>query len=225
MGAFKIKLPHPIDLGAYEVALTEIQYPLTWYNVHQAGFNVKFPDNVNKTVRLPDGRYEDVQAVVDAVQKQLQTLCVNEAIIVRWDKVRMKTEVQIRQDNTELLITPSLRDILGFDALHFTKGLTIGQNHADIDTGMTAIYVYSDIVQNQFVGDTLVPLLRVVPIRGADKNVYRGEEFLHPRYLPTKRETTSVMEFNLRTDAGKVISFKTGKVVLTLHFRALPQRR
>jgi hypothetical protein len=136
----------------------------------------------------------------------------------------MKTLVQIRQDNAELLITPSLKNILGFDTIHFTKGLSVGQNHADIDAGMTAIYVYSDIVQNQFVGDTLVPLLRVVPIRGADKNVYRGEEFLHPRYLPTKRETTSVMEFNLRTDTGKVISFKTGKVVLTLHFRKLQQR-
>ena len=84
---------------------------------------------------------------------------------------------------------------------------------------MAAIYVYSSIVQNQLVGDSLVPLLRVVPIRGARDELYRSEEFLHPYHLPTVNETTAELRFYLRRDDGTPISFKTGKVVLTLHFR------
>ena len=74
--------------------------------------------------------------------------------------------------------------------------------HTDIDEGMSAIYVYSSIVQNQLVGDSLVPLLRVVPIRGRSDELYRSEEFLHPYYLPTVNETTSELGFDLRRDDG-----------------------
>ena len=219
--SFKIRTAKHIDLSRYVVALTEIQYPKTWMNVTNAAFHVRFPNNNEQTVRLLEGRYTNIQQLIEAIQKHLLNLRVSNNIIVHWDKIRMKTMISITADGMSLSITEQLARILGFKNKLFNKGLHTSEYHTDIDEGMSAIYVYSNIVQNRLVGDSLVPLLRVVPIRGRDDEIYRTEEFLHPHYLPTIKETTPELEFLLRRDDGTPISFNTGKVVLTLHFRKI----
>ena len=219
--SFKIRTAKVIDLSRYAVALTEIQYPKSWLNVTDAAFEVYHANADKQTVRLLAGRYVSIEQLVEAFQKQIENLKLASAIIVHWDRVRMKTSISIRASGMSLSITRQFGQILGFESFHFSTGLATSQHHADIDEGMSAIYVYTNIVQNQLVGDSLVPLLRVVPIRGQDGELYRSEEFLHPHYLPTVKETTSELQFDLRRDDGTPISFQTGKVVLTLHFRKL----
>jgi hypothetical protein len=216
---FKIRTATPIDLGRYTVALTEIHYPKSWMNVTDASFTIKFPNNDAQTVKLLEGRYDDMEQLMEALQKQLVNLRVSSSIIVHYDKIRRKVLISIRQEGAVLTISEQLRRIFGFKNARFDKGVHTSEYHTDIDEGMAAIYVYGSFVQNQLVGDSLVPLLRVVPIRGPRNELYRSEEFLHPHHLPTINETTAELRFYLRRDDGTPISFKTGKVVLTLHFR------
>ena len=62
--------------GEWEVCLAEIDYPHTWYNIHEAKNSVEIctPDNlylVFKTVEysIQPGYYEKVQDVIDALYK------------------------------------------------------------------------------------------------------------------------------------------------------------
>jgi len=80
--------------------------------------------------------------------------------------------------------------------------------------------VYTDIIEPRVVGDTLAPLLRLVP-RGTygEDSV---ETFKNIEYIPLRTKYFSTIEIDIRDDTGRPIPFERGKVVVTLHFR---QRR
>ena len=51
------------------------------------------------------------------------------------------------------------------------KDLYTAPHPADVEAGMYNIFVYTDIVEYQTVGDSYVPLLRIVHIAGADNRI------------------------------------------------------
>jgi hypothetical protein len=85
---------------------------------------------------------------------------------------------------------------------------------------LDSIYVYSDIVENQFVGDTEAPLLGIVPIqkRTDDKQFFT---FNPPLYLPVNKSHFSEVKILLRTSKKEKLPFPifTPNVVCTLRFR------
>ena len=82
----------------------------------------------------------------------------------------------------------------------------------------TKLYAYSDIIQNQLVGDVRVPLLWVVPV----KSRY-GETicvtFEQHQFLPLSRSNIHTVEINIRSDTGKLVLFESGKLNVALVFR------
>ena len=80
------------------------------------------------------------------------------------------------------------------------------------------MYIYCDLVRHRQVGDTMVPLLRVVPATEKNADVtYRI--FEKPHYQPLARYHFNTIEIRLSTDTGKIPSFASGKTVITLHLR------
>ena len=93
---------------------------------------------------------------------------------------------------------------------------------ADITEGFSALYIYSDIVQNRIVGDTMASLVRVVPIeqkRLINSSGVNWVRFQHIQYIPVNKTYTDTVEINIRRDNGDIVPFESGKVVLTLHFK------
>ena len=81
-----------------------------------------------------------------------------------------------------------------------------------------AIYVYSNVVRVQMVGNTFAPLMRTVPIVGKKADII-SETFFRPYYLPVDKGYIRSIEVELRNDAGELIEFQAGKVILVIHFR------
>ncbi len=81
-----------------------------------------------------------------------------------------------------------------------------------------ALYLYSDVVEDELVGDSKVPLLRTVPISGK-----RGDmvniNFPRPFFKPVTKGYINSIEIEIKDDTGKNISFNSGKVICVLHFR------
>ena len=93
-----------------------------------------------------------------------------------------------------------------------------GDYIADIHRGLTSLYVYSPIVESQFVGDTQAPLLRVVSVSGqfgTTANVH----YNHIYYLPLSQSFIDHVEVYIRDDVGEYVPFDTGRVIVVLHFR------
>ena len=97
----------------------------------------------------------------------------------------------------------------------------------DILAGKQLIFVYTDIIEYQYVGDTKAPLIRVIDSKQRLKNgsfcaiepthriVFASLEY---KKLITKNFQSICVQ--LRTEAGVLVPFTgTGKVIMTLSFK------
>ena len=81
-----------------------------------------------------------------------------------------------------------------------------------------ALYVYSDIIGDELVGDAKVPLLRAVPIDG-EMGDFLHKEFIRPYYKSVNRGYINSILIEVKDDTGQDMQFTIGKVICTLHFR------
>ena len=83
---------------------------------------------------------------------------------------------------------------------------------------MTTIYVSTDLVEYQLVGNTQVPLMGVFPIQGEHgKQLYWS--FNPPYYIPVTKYLVPDIEILLSTATGETVEILEGDVISRLHFR------
>jgi len=241
---FTTKLLSSVSLsGNWEVGLAEITFPRTWYTVDKRGAHfsiekIKPPRGSNniltavETEELTDykiswGYYESIQGLVKEMNAAMERLITVPTVGKKEEKfkfnpVNRKVVIQMKEYES-LTLSPTLSSILGVtgtgvDNLNPTSMLYKGDKVCDINRGRTALYVYCDILEYTFVGDTKVPLLRIVPAEGQNgETIHRV--FEEPRYIPLQKKNFDSIEIDIRDDLGNQIPFESGKLVATLHFR------
>ena len=93
---------------------------------------------------------------------------------------------------------------------------------ADVYMGMSALYVYSDVVEPQIVGSQNLQLLRIVPFQEQQHRKNNTHGRLEPRmidYLPLAKKHFDTLSVHIRNDMGEKVPFLLGKVIVKLHFR------
>ena len=81
------------------------------------------------------------------------------------------------------------------------------------------IYVYSSIVEFNNVGDTVAPLISVIPVHGKHGDFVTYEP-QRPEYKPITQNYISEIELQLNASNGELINFESGVVTVTLHFKS-----
>ena len=107
-----------------------------------------------------------------------------------------------------------------------------GEFPADLCAGKHLIFIYTNIIEYQYVGDTKAPLLRVIDSKKRLKNgsVFELEPthrivFTNLDYKKLLTNTIQSISIELRTETGKLVPFSgTGKVILTLQFKKFSQK-
>jgi hypothetical protein len=113
--------------------------------------------------------------------------------------------------------------LLGLDEewLPFGKKISINLDKSLLDS-KDDIFVYSDIVQDQYVGDTLAPLIRTIHITQIQNNKI-FVLFENPHYLPLKTRRLATINISILNHLGNHLrilnNFST--TVVKLHFREL----
>ncbi len=119
----------------------------------------------------------------------------------------------IRLDHT-------LQFMLGFaKSSRLKQGTNIANYNEDISGAENSFFLYCNIVQPQFVGNSLKPLLRTIPVNLGDLGATAHKEFISPHYVGVLSNEFDTIEIELRNDFGKLIDFQFGKVIVKLHFR------
>ena len=88
---------------------------------------------------------------------------------------RYTDDVQFSYDNLSRKVTVHLKNnaevslndmayILGFTPEQIISKTTTGDRRVDLEYGFHDLFVYCDLIQSQYVGGTLVPLLRIFPV-------------------------------------------------------------
>ena len=81
-----------------------------------------------------------------------------------------------------------------------------------------SMYIYSNLIESLVVGDVQANLLRTIVPRGQPGDMI-AEEIKIPTYHRLRTSIFSALEINIRGDTGQLISFASGVVRVTLHFR------
>lgn len=144
--------------------------------------------------------------------------------VLKYSQVNKKVSFLMMRGQT-IRFAPSLGDILGL-SLHQNPYTENDEDNshwkatyvADIARGIYSVYVYADILEHQLVGDSTVPLLRIVDASG-EHGATISRIYENPRYIPVQKKHFDSVEIDLRSDTGAPVQFEYGKVVVTLHFR------
>ena len=106
-----------------------------------------------------------------------------------------------------------------------------GEFPANLCAGKHLIFIYTNIIEYQYVGDTKAPLLRVIDSKQRLKNGSVCElepthriVFTNLDYKKLLTNTIQSISIELRTETGQLVPFSgTGKVILTLQFKKFSQ--
>lgn len=238
---YRTQLAQPLHLdGKWEVALTEIHIPCTWLNV--TGSNNIIECTIDNSVKdkltcgegsvviIPPGYYGTPQALIKVINNST-IFTADDRVMFEYDVELKKVIVNSSSPYSAIRFptsSPGLGTMLGFDNIgrwlphnpctSVIPGKSVASYQPDMSGGMTSIYIYTDIVEHQHVGDIMAPLLRIIPLdREAAPTVYKV--FDVPYYLPVSRNRIDTIEIDLRSDFGEQILFELGKVVAKLHFK------
>ncbi|MCP3667610.1 MAG: hypothetical protein GY696_34810 [Gammaproteobacteria bacterium] len=145
-----------------------------------------------------------------------------------------KMEISLFTKDTTLAMSWELAYILGFKkASTATKRKEVilsavtrknamwtirAESYPHLDAGRGLMYIYSDLVQPQLVGDVYAPLLRVVQARGTYGDVI-SEDFISPDYLPLAQNTVTSIRFRVTDGLGEDIPFEDGTLIVKLHLK------
>ena len=64
----------------------------------------------------------------------------------------------------------------------------------------------------------IVPILHTVTVKG-EHGSYVSKDFKSPHYVPLNKKIFGTIGITIRDEAGHLVAFEHGKVIITLHFR------
>ena len=127
-------------------------------------FKFKFPTGNNMS---PEYLTEEIQASIDRFEKGFLKY-LNAYVSITYDALTQRLKVSAQNEKQVRVVFPKqLADILEFDPTMIGKPIGNEENmfkfNVNLHHNFSNLYVYSDIASFTFIGDTVVPILRIVP--------------------------------------------------------------
>lgn len=89
----------------------------------------------------------------------------------------------------------------------------------DIERGIHAIYVYSDVVEENFIGDVSAQCLRVCTLPSKEFGETVNLHFDQPHYIQVSNRSFHTIRITLKDQVNEKIKFQFGETLVKLHFR------
>jgi len=228
MTNYRVILPAQIIFkGNYEVGLADLTFPKL-FEVTQHSFavyNLETGYSKSYTIgkRVYRGAAEFVQYINDTLHNDSEI-----DISISINPLTSIVSVTVGP-HCGFCTEPSLFNLLGFyDKLTLTDfQAPLGDPSGKLSRSGTepctlnfiyAIYLYTDIIAMEIVGDIKAKLLEIVPVNENNSGTvhYRADKI---RYHPLEKKVVGEIEIQLRSSLGSPIPFAQGRVVTCLHFR------
>ena len=127
-----------------------------------------------------------------------------------WDVT--ETKINFSQNDAKFIRKNS--SIFNFQTNEFKLPLLYSKLN-----GIHSLFVYTDIIDNQFVGNSQSPLLNVVNVSN-DYQHFISRIYDNPNYISVSPREISSINISIRDDTGEKIFFSNSKVIIKLHFRS-----
>jgi hypothetical protein len=214
-------LPQRISLsGQWECGMVEIQYPHSWYNVRSdnASFAIATTNSqenydISKG-KIEAGYYDRPERMIAAINNTLKKASDETKVTLSYSKITQKVTVDL---DPGTILSMDMSNIHGFNNSFVTTARE-ADSVVVMAQGFHALYVYTNVVESRVVGDSVVPLLRIVPLEGKHGDVV-SKNFDNVQYITVLHREFTTIEIDIRDDAGRHVPFERGRVTVTLHFR------
>lgn len=245
---FKTQLPKRISLqGEWELGLTEIHYPFDFVTIPSSQFWVGLEYNeALLTTESEESKNtereetsQDNQGAGNMSWKKIhfkgESFATIDSLIAAMEKnqdfgkfVTIKSEkscvrIKLKNGVSRLVLTPSLQRIFGLyemDVRNSVESANLSNINACLPSQM---FIYTDIIEHQHVGDVMAPLLRIVNIESSRNAT--GKQFVsiftHPHYSSVLKRDFQQIEIDIRDDLGRYVPFVRGSLNVKLHFRKI----
>ena len=233
---YTVKLDPPLNLnGNYEVGLCEITYPRSWLNVKQDEMYISMAltgeggklDGHN-FVSLPEGHYDSVDNLIAVLNELIPQKFVHSRPPpfgkIPKEVWRNMFYYKVQVGKVQLTLPPKVRihmskplaHVLGFKNQIHEGGQHVFADHvANINQNLGTLYVYISIIEDRRVGDTLAPLLRLVPLNNP-RGSASFQSFHNIQFAPLKYTSFDRVTVVIRNGRGEKVAFEGGEVILTL---------
>ena len=241
---FTVKPSQPFNGEGYECALTEIMYPNRLFNIREDCNTViirrmrkKKGDYYSHKGKLiiPPGYY-NVEDLITAIDKSGLSKYVTrknnevlKSVLITFDKVEKKVTVEAKHQYA-IQFGCDIATVLGFPLAYdaefgdkyskIIEGVQKGEFHATSSGGLNTLFVYTDIIQEQYVGGINAPLLRIINLdrrRNDEGNTSHTFDRLY--FARLKSSHFDSVNIRIYDDMGKLVHFEYGKVIVNLEFR------
>ncbi|GFT65516.1 uncharacterized protein F54H12.2 [Trichonephila clavipes] len=126
-----------------------------------------------------------------------------------YNKATKRVKINAVQGSS--LHLENLGELLGFKRNAIIKGNMRSEFVADAWSNFSVFYVHSDLISPQIVGDTQVPLLRIVRTKGKDTETI-SQYYDRPQYLHLVRHSFETIQSELRLNSGDFVPFERGQI-------------
>lgn len=225
ISCFRVELAQPLHLkGRWEVALTEISYPHSWYNVtrERAFFEWRAKDSQEKVHRynFREGYYQDFNQLKTELESCFRKIDSDVYFSFSHIKKRLHFEAG---GQTHLRFFPPVSYMLGVESGVWNQMDRLSAPFpVDMKSGFYQLFCYSDVITHQIVGDVHAPLLQTIKVAGSFGDILT-HRIISPDYLAVAKNYIDNIQVEIKTDQNVPVKFTYGKVILRLHFR--PVRR
>lgn len=230
---YNITLQQPMEFHDlnYEVGLAEIIYCKSWYNIPKPLTKIfysrtpKFQSQI-----LTDDVYLPITK--DVVSCEEMEVLLNKSK-PRFIKSTFKFDPKSRRfglslnEHERINIHPVLATKLGFRRNKFQwdekselpQGSIVAELEPDLEAGLRTIFVYTDIIKSQLVGNDQLPLIRIITPKSAAHGDTIQESFNPIYYFGIARRSIQSINIRLADEHGDNIPFEFGNVIVKLHLR------
>lgn len=233
---FRVKLPTDIRLkGQWEIALVEAQYPYSWDNVP----NIPGPflltnqivisedlTGIAEIVSLYPGHYDDIDHLMACIHSVLEDIkkrkkdklmFLKGSLEIGYHPIYRRVLIRMKK-GYRITLSEHLAYMMGFKSPNLENRVTMGQYPPDMRGGIDSLFVYCDIVAPQIVGNSMQPLIRILPVEGKYGDIIH-RVFVSPHYVDVLQKDFASVSISIKTDRDLPVPFKFGKTIIKLHFR------
>ena len=229
--------------GEWEVALSEITFPSLYKNVTKKSFfqfiHRKGDNPLVNMLWVPPGRYHSVQEVTDMAYLRYKEYFTGAPDNPPWthtfDKHSGRMALELDNEWSHLNFAKTeIGHMFGYKNLHILgKGPHVGDFPVDLEVFHT-MFVNTNIVEHQIVGDAKNPLLRTIPLLSQVSELPGGHKelvFDHTHivrnfdmleFRPVHLHNIDRIDLELRNETGELMPFMDfGRVSATLVFKKM----
>ena len=216
-----------------------LRYGVSW-NINKSRMNVPAGSIDILHIDFAKGNYSTPEMIAEYVKntinrgyntiaplKDAQGSEILDLMKVHYDNLKKRIMLKSATEHAYLIFyeNDSMAALLGFPTIgklkqmmeHKIKDWLVAPN-APSAYNTPALYIYTDIIAQEHVGQDLVQLLRTVPVSGNHGEIV-CRVFEKAYYKRVLNHTIASIEIQVNDDTGALIDFAGGKVICVLHFR------